>query len=139
MHEHAVRHEAPVKSSSDRSFGQVFAGVFALIGLFPLLHGGRICSWSMLAALACAALAFIAPTVLAPANRLWTSFGTLLHRVVSPVALGILFFLVVTPIGLSMRLFGTDTLRLRKDSEAASYWLTREPPGPAPESLDRQF
>lgn len=84
-------------------------------------------------------LAMLIPQVLAPANRLWTKFGLLLHNIVSPIALGILFFLVVTPTGLLMRLFGKDPLRLRFDPAASSYWIKRDPPGPAADSLKNQF
>ena len=84
-------------------------------------------------------LAALVPGVLAPANRLWTKFGLLLHHIVSPIALGILFFLVVTPTGLLMRLFGKDPLRLRFDPDADSYWIKRDPPGPAADSLKNQF
>jgi len=65
--------------------------------------------------------------------------GDILHRIASPIALAILFYGVVTPTGLLMRLFGKDPLRLRFDREAKSYWIAREPPGPAPESLKDQF
>ena len=139
MHEHSARHEVAVKTSSDRSFGLVFAVFFFLIGLMPLLHGRELRRWAILVATAFAVLALIAPAVLAPANRLWTRFGMLLHSVVSPVALGIFFFLVVTPTSLIMRLLGVDPLRLRKNPATPSYWINREPPGPAPDSLDRQF
>jgi len=84
-------------------------------------------------------LAVLVPRVLAPANRLWTKFGLLLHHIVSPLALGVLFFLVVTPTGLLMRLFGKDPLRLRFDPAADSYWIKRDPPGPAADSLKNQF
>ncbi len=79
------------------------------------------------------------PKVLGPANRMWTKFGLLLHNIVSPLALGILFYLVVTPTGLLMRIFGKDPLRLRLDTAADSYWITRSPPGPDAESLKNQF
>jgi len=85
------------------------------------------------------AVAMLAPTLLAPLNRLWTRFGLLLHRIVSPVVLGIMFFLVVTPMGLLMRAFGKDPLRLRFEKDLPSYWINRNPPGPAPDTLDHQF
>lgn len=139
MHEHTARHNVAIKTSSDRSFGLVFAAVFTLISLFPLLHGGSIRRWAVIIALVLVTLAFMAPVVLAPANRLWASFGMLLHRFVSPIALGILFFLVVTPTGYLMRRLGADLLRLHKDPTTPSYWINREPPGPPPDSLNRQF
>ncbi|HQR50033.1 MAG TPA: SxtJ family membrane protein, partial [Methylophilaceae bacterium] len=84
-------------------------------------------------------LALVIPRVLAPANRAWTKFGLLLHDIVSPIALGILFFVVVTPTGLLMRLLGKDPLRLRFERSAKSYWIVRTPPGPDAESLKNQF
>ena len=139
MHEHAPRHTARIQTSSDRSFGFVFAAVFLIVGLYPLLHAAGIRIWAIVVSGLFLLLAALAPRVLAPANRLWTKFGLLLHNIVSPIALGILFFLVVTPTGLLMRLFGKDPLRLRFDPAADSYWIKRDPPGPAADSLNNQF
>lgn len=139
MHEHTPRHTSQIQSSSDRSFGFVFAAVFLIVALFPLLHAAGIRIWAVAVSGVFLLLASFLPHVLAPANRLWTKFGLLLHNIVSPVALGILFFLVVTPTGLLMRLFGKDPLRLRFDPAADSYWIKRDPPGPAADSLNNQF
>jgi hypothetical protein len=137
-HESYERSE-DVRGSSDRSFGIVFAVVFAVIGLLPLLFGRGIRLWSLAVggAFLLAALAF--PSVLAPLNRIWLRFGLLLHKIVSPLILGIMFFLVITPMGVVMRAFGKDLLRLRFDKAAPSYWIDRIPPGPPPESLKDQF
>ena len=137
-HESYQRRE-DVSGSSDRSFGIVFAIVFAIIGLFPVVFGGTIRAWAIVVAIAFLALAIARPATLAPLNYLWTKFGLLLHRVVNPIVLGIMFFGVITPIGLLMRLFGKDPLRLKHNASAASYWIERDPPGPAPESLKDQF
>ena len=139
MHEHSPRHASPIQSSSDRSFGFVFAAVFLIIGLYPLLHASGIRLWAVAMSGMFLLLAALRPQVLAPANRLWTKFGLLLHNIVSPIALGILCFLVVTPTGLLMRLLGKDPLRLRFDPAADSYWIKRDPPGPAADSLNNQF
>lgn len=139
MHEHTPRHTSQVQSSSDRAFGFVFAAVFLIIALYPLLHASGIRIWAVVISGLFLLLAALVPQVLAPANRLWTRFGLLLHNIVSPLALGILFFLVVTPTGLLMRLFGKDPLRLRFDPAADSYWIKRDPPGPAADSLNNQF
>ncbi len=139
MHEHTPRHTSQLQSSSDRSFGFVFAAVFLIVALYPLLHAGGIRIWAAVISGLFLLLAVLVPRVLAPANRLWTKFGLLLHNIVSPLALGILFLLVVTPTGLLMRLFGKDPLRLRFDPAAASYWIKRDPPGPAADSLNNQF
>jgi hypothetical protein len=139
MHEHTPRHTSQIQSSTDRSFGFVFAAVFLIIALYPLLHAAGIRIWAIAVSGVFLLLAALVPQVLAPANRLWTKFGLLLHHIVSPIALGILFFLVVTPTALLMRLFGKDPLRLRFDPAADSYWIKRDPPGPAADSLKNQF
>ena len=133
------RRESAVKPSSDRAFGLVFAAVFAVIALWPLLHDGGPRWWALAAAGAFAGLALAAPKVLAPANRLWHRFGLLLGRLVNPLVMGLLFYLVVTPTGLILRGFGKDFLRLAREPDAASYWIERTPPGPAGSDMPRQF
>lgn len=137
-HESLQRREE-IQGSSDRAFGLVFAAVFLIIATYPLLFGGQIRVWSLGAGAAFAVVAFVWPGALAPLNRLWTRFGLLLHRIVSPVVLGIMFFAVITPMGLVMRLLGKDPLRLRFDTRAHSYWIERRPPGPKPDSFPDQF
>ena len=139
MHEHTRRHTPQIQSSSDRAFGLVFSTVFAIIAIYPLLGGGAIRIWFLIVAGIFLLLALVAPSVLAPANRVWMKFGELLHRIVSPLALGIVFYATVLPTGLLLRLFDKDPLRLRIDRNAASYWIKREPPGPTAESLNNQF
>lgn len=137
-HESFSRHEE-VKGSSNRTLGLVFAAVFLIIAVFPLLFGGPIRWWSLAVAAAFAVVAFVLPGVLTPLNRAWTRFGLLLHKIVSPIVLGFLFYIVVTPLGLLMRLLGKDPLRLRWDRQSATYWIERTPPGPKPETLSDQF
>jgi hypothetical protein len=139
MGHESFERDAPVQGSSNRTLGLVFAAVFAIVGVLPLVFGGAVRLWSLAVAGVFLAIALAAPALLGPLNRLWTRFGLLLHRIVSPVVLGIMFFLVVTPIGLVMRALGKDLLRLRFDKGARSYWLDRTPPGPPPESLSDQF
>jgi len=139
MHEHTAKHDVPVKGSSDRTFGLVFAAVFLIIALYPLAGGGAVRGWALAVAGAFGVLAVFLPASLGHANRAWTRFGMLLHAIVSPVALGVLFYLVVTPTGILMRLFGKDPLRLQMDPSAETYWITRDPPGPTGDSLDNQF
>jgi hypothetical protein len=83
--------------------------------------------------------ALAAPKLLTPLNRAWTALGTLLHGVVNPLVLGILFYVVFTPFGWVLRRMGKDFLRLRPTPGAPTYWIHREPPGPSPESMSRQF
>ncbi|OQX11591.1 MAG: hypothetical protein BWK76_18910 [Desulfobulbaceae bacterium A2] len=139
MHEHIPRYTPQSQGSSDRSFGLVFAAFFLLVGLLPLVHSHGIKSWCLLLSGAFFLLALVCPSVLAPANQLWVQVGLLLHRIVSPIALGVLFFAVVTPTGLIMRLLGKDLLRLRPHPSTATYWISRTPPGPDPDSLKNQF
>jgi hypothetical protein len=132
-------HEEPVRAGSDRSFGFVFAGVFTTIGLLPLVGGRPPRGWSLVVAGGFLGVALIRPALLAPAKRLWLAFGLLLHRVSSPLVLGVLFFLLFMPMGLLMKALGKDPLRLRWDSSASSYWIPRTPPGPEPGTMRNQF
>ncbi len=137
-HESYERREE-IEGSSDRSFGIVFAIVFAVIGLLPFAFGGGVRLWALLIGGAFLLVALALPSILAPLNRLWLRFGLLLHRIVSPIVLGIMFFVVITPMGLLMRALGKDLLRLKFDERSSSYWIARVPPGPPPESLRDQF
>ncbi len=125
--------------ASERSFGLVFSAFFLVVSLLPLLSGHGLRLWAVVASLICGIVALAFPVILAPFNRMWTKFGMLLHNIASPIALAILFYGVVTPTGLVMRLLGKDPLRLRIDRSAASYWIERSPPGPDAESLKNQF
>jgi predicted membrane metal-binding protein len=140
MHEDFTRKEA-VQGSSDRSFGFVMAAFFGIVALWPLLHGplSSIRWWALAIAAAFLALALLWTAPLRPLNRLWLKLGLLLSKVVSPVVLMVLFYATVTPIGVLMRWTGKDPLRLRRNSAVASYWIPREPPGPAPDSMKQQF
>lgn len=128
-----------VKKSSDRFFGLTFFVVFLVIALWPLLWQRSIQPIALGIALAFLAVSLIVPMWLAPLNRLWLKFGELLHRITSPIILGIMFFGVITPVGFLMRLAGKDLLRMKFDRDAPSYWIRREPPGPDKASLKRQF
>ena len=137
-HESAT-HQHEIKTSSDRSFGFVFAAIFLVIGLLPLFKSGGVLVWSLIVSGLFAAPAAVKPSVLAPLNRGWTAFGLWLNKIVSPVVMGVLFFLVVTPMGIFMRMAGKDLLRLKLQPSAKSYWIPREPPGPDPETMSNQF
>jgi hypothetical protein len=137
-HEFQGRDEA-VKSSSNRSFGLVFAAFFALLAALGLWHGTA--RWPIWLGLSGASLllALAAPHLLAPFNWVWTRIGLLIHRIVSPLFLMLLFYGCVAPVGLLMRLSGKDPLRLRYEPDAETYWIRRSPPGPAPQSFKDQF
>ena len=131
--------EQRIEGSTERSFGVVFAVVFVIIGCWPLLYGQAPRWWSLGIALAFGALAWLRPSLLAAPNRWWLKLGILLSRIVSPIALGILFYGVLAPIGALVRLSGKDPLRLKPDAQADSYWIERRPPGPPPDSMTNQF
>jgi Saxitoxin biosynthesis operon protein SxtJ len=137
-HEDFSRQE-DIKASSDRSFGLVIATFFLIVAFWPLIHAEPIRWWALGVAAVFAILALLWTAALAPLNKLWTKLGVLLYRVVSPIVLGLLFFVTVTPMALLMRILGKDPLRLRRDPNAASYWINRTPPGPAPDSMKNQF
>lgn len=131
--------DVPVQRSSDRSFGVVFAVVFALIGLWPLIGGGAVRLWPLIVAAAFLLAAVVRPKILAALNLLWFRFGLLLHRLTNPLIMGLVFYLAVTPTALIMRALGKDPLRRRLDRTAKTYWIERRPPGPAGETMKQQF
>jgi hypothetical protein len=140
QHENLDQHEDDVKGPSDRSFGLTFAAVFGLIGLWPLHAKNMPRLWAVGMAVIFLVVSFVRPTVLALPNRLWFKFGNLLHAVVSPIALGVLFYGVFTPMGLFMRyVLRKKFLATAYDRDAKSYWIPRATSSPKPESLKNQF
>ena len=130
---------APAGAPSERSFGLLFAAVFFLIALFPLTGAEPVRRWALALTAVFALAALAAPRTLRHLNRVWFRLGLLLHRIVNPVVLGVIYFGVVVPLGLVMRRFRKDSLNLARDPACASYWIKRTPPGPAPESLKHPF
>jgi len=128
-----------VAESSDRSFGFVFGVMFAVIACLPLLHGHFPRWWALGVGGAFAIVALIRPQLLHPLNRAWLFFGRLLHRVVSPLVLSIVFFVSVTPIGWFMRWRGKDLLSLKRQPDLKSYWIDREPSPPDAQSMRNQY
>ena len=116
-----------IKISSNRSFGTVFFIVFLLIALYPLLKGNDLRIWSLVISFIFLALGSINSKILTPLNRLWFKFGLLLGRFISPLIMGIIFFIVVTPTGIIMRLFKKDLLNL-KYNKKESYWIDKTGP-----------
>ncbi len=138
LHEDLGRgHEA--KQGSPRGFGIVFAVVFAVIGLWPLMDGEGARAWALVLAAVLLVLALMRPALLAPLNRLWLGLGAVLHRIVNPLVMGLMFFAIIMPTALVLRLMGKDLLRRRFHPGAESYWIPREPPGPEPQSMRNQF
>ena len=116
-----------IKISSNRSFGIVFFVVFLLIALYPLIYNGEIRLWSLLISFIFLILGLLNSKVLTPLNKIWFKFGILLGKIVSPIILGIIFFFVVTPIGLIMRILGKDLLNLKFNANK-SYWIEKRGP-----------
>ncbi|MFD3191584.1 SxtJ family membrane protein [Sedimentitalea sp. HM32M-2] len=134
-----VNAHTEVEMGSNRSFGLVFAAVFALIAFWPVLGGGPVRIWALIIAAVFLALSFLAPDVLRPLNRLWFQFGMLLSKIVSPIVMGIIFFVTVTPIGLIRRIRHPDPLNQTFDPAAESYWIDRDKADLAPTSMRKQF
>jgi len=116
-----------IKISSNRSFGIVFFIVFLLIALYPLLKGSDLRIWSLVISFVFLVLGLINSKILTPLNRLWFKFGLLLGRFISPLIMGIIFFVVVTPIGIMMRLLKKDLLNL-KYNKKETYWIDKSGP-----------
>ena len=116
-----------VKIGSNRSFGIVFFVVFLLIGLYPLINPESVRIWSVIISLIFLILGLMNSKILNPLNKLWFKFGILLGKIVSPIIMGIIFFLVVTPIGFIMRILGKDLLNLKFNTNK-SYWIEKTGP-----------
>ena len=138
-HEDLHAREIHATGSSDRSFGLVFTGVFLIVCLWPLRHGLPPRWWAAGVSAVFLLFTAVAPSMLAPLNRIWTRLGLLLAKVTQPVFLAILFFGVFTPFGVLLRLFGAKLLALRFEPAVQSYWLVRTPPGPQAETMKNQF
>jgi hypothetical protein len=123
----------------DRHFGLVFTVLFAALAVLSYFRGGHAFLWLLPLSALIGLVAIIIPRWLRPLNRLWMKLAALLHAIVSPVVLAVLYFLILTPFGFVRRLAGRDTMRRRFDPQIDSYWISREPPGPPPESLRNQF
>lgn len=140
--DYARTHE--IKSGTDRGFGLTVGGILVLIAAVrAALDWGEPLGWltPLLAVVGVVLLGFaaLAPSRLAPAHRAWIKLGLVLFKVVNPVVLGLVYVTTVVPTGLIMRVLGRDPLGRRFDPSAASYWIERDPPGPAPETMKNQF
>ena len=116
-----------IRIGSNRSFGIVFFVVFLIITLYPLLNNENIRYWSLLVSLVFLILGLLNSNILTPLNKVWFKFGILLGKVISPIIMGIIFFFVVTPIGLLMRILNKDLLNLKYNNDK-SYWIEKKEP-----------
>ena len=119
-------HESKIKIGSNRNFGLVFFFVFLIVGLWPLLNGGPFRIWSIVIAIIFLILGLMNSKLLTPLNKLWFKFGLFLGTIVSPFVMGIIFFLVITPIGFVMKITGKDLLNIKHDNKKKSYWINRD-------------
>ena len=128
--------EAPVKISSNRSFGLLFFIVFLAISLWPLNYQEDLRVWALILALIFFVLGILNSKFLTPLNKSWMKFGLFLGTIVSPFVMGVIFYIVVTPVGLIMRSLGKDLLRMKKSKSASTYWIAREKQN---DTMKRQF
>lgn len=124
---------------TNRSFGWTFTAIFVAAGIYGLWRGGAALPWLLPLALVTAVVTLTRESWLTPLNRAWMKLGELLGRVVSPVVLGVIFFGVFTPVGMVMRAFGRDAMCRKFDASTRSYWIRRNPPGPADDSYRNMF
>ena len=117
-----------IKLGSNRSFGIVFFIVFVLIAIYPLINQGEVRIWSLIISFLFLILGLLNSKILTPLNKLWFRFGLFLGKIISPIIMGVIFFLVVTPIGLLMRLFGKDVINLKLNKKKSSYWIEKVGP-----------
>ena len=117
--------KSKIKISSNRSFGLVFFVVFLIIALWPLKYEEDVRLWSLVLSIIFFILGIFNSQLLTPLNKLWFKFGMFLGLIVSPIVMGIVYFLVVTPIGIFMRLLGKDLLKTSKAKNASTYWIKR--------------
>jgi hypothetical protein len=138
VHESFARSEE-LLGSSDRSFGFVFAGFFALLTALKWHKRGEFSFLLFGLALLFLFFALLAPRALTPLNRLWTKFGLLLHQVTSPVLLGLVFYIVLTPMGILMQLTGRDPMRRKWEKNSPTYWIEATSDPANPSSMRDQF
>ena len=138
VNEPIVSRRRPV-AGSNRTFGVVFAVVFGIIALWPVLSGRVPRLWALVIAGGFVVVALVAPRLLSPLNRVWFHIGLALHRIINPIVMGIIYYGTVVPVGLILKARGKDLLRVKRDPDARSYWIVRDPPGPPRGSMTKQF
>ena len=125
-----------IKISTNRNFGLVFFTTFLIVSFWPLMHSEPIRVWAIFISLLFLILGLTNSKILTPLNKLWFKFGIILGNIVSPIVMGLVFILVVTPIGLFMKIIGKDFLNLKYDNKKRTYWIKRDKPSG---SMRRQF
>ena len=133
-----IKPEQAPKQLSNRTFGLIFAAIFLLIALWPLINGASPRTWALIIVALFALPALLFPRVLTPLNAAWAKFGLFMHKIVNPILMGLIFFLTVLPTGLMLKLFGKDPMRRKLDVNATTYWQQRDDKV-TKESFDNQF
>ena len=133
-----AKHEAP-KQLSNRAFGLIFAGIFIVIAAFPLISGGGFRQWALITSAVFALPALILPVILTPLNNLWVKFGLMMHTIINPILMGLVFFIAVLPTGLIMKLLGKDPMHRKFDASKDSYWIERDQDSLPKDSFTNQF
>lgn len=123
------------KKPSNRSFGLLFSFVFILITFWPLIISEPIRVWALITSLIFLILGLLDSRFLSPLNKYWIKLGELLGRIIAPLVMMLIFFTILTPIGLTLKLFGKDLLKIKKIKSLKSYWITKKKIN----SMDRQF
>jgi len=130
---------SPPKLPTNRKFGWFFAAVFFAVAAYAFCEGlSTVAPVALVGAILFAAVTLLCPQLLAPLNRLWYRLGMLLGKIISPIVLGLIFFVLITPVSLVTRLFGRDELKMKKRC-VESYWIDRLPPGHASDSFKNQY
>lgn len=133
-----LSHKTPGKVSSNRSFGLIMFAFFLILSVLPRLRGEHYNLWTLAISVVFLVPALIYPAILRLPNLWWMQFGELLSKIVSPVAIGLVYFVAITPIALLLKLFGKSTLSLGFDRKKTSYWITKETPQD-PQAMRNQF
>ena len=138
-HHEDVRRDHGTNTSSDRAFGLVFSLVFAVVAFFPLTAGNDPRLWSIGLALAFMLISFIRPRILSPLNRMWRRFALFQARLMQPLWMAIIFFVAVTPTAILLRVFKPDSLNLKWDASAQTYWKKRSDGPFDPKTMRNQY
>ena len=125
-----------MKKSSEKSFGILFGVVFIIISVWPLFYSNSLRVWSLILAIIFFFIAFLKPLLLKPFNNAWIKLGELLGRIIAPIVMAIVYFLILTPISLLVRLFGKDLIGMKFSKDIKSYWIKRKK---HLGSMDKQF
>ena len=123
-----MKRNSNIKISSNRNFGLVFFFIFLVVSIWPLTHNESPRIWSAIISLAFLILVLTRSKLLTPLNRLWAKFGIILGSIIAPIVMGFVFFLVITPIGLVMKIIGKDLLSIKYDKKKETYWVKRDKP-----------